>query len=212
MHFMRTEKLFMPVADVTAGEVILAVTIFIAFGIVISLVLHQRRRTIWRQFARRHRLSYRASGEVVEVEGRVDNRPFALSVSRRSSDTGEFGFEEVTMKLGLHGVPPSLRLETGPSLPAQEEASTESLPGEAEDFEHLASMDCDDPIAAKDYLTPGRRARISELHRSSEIDHVRIAEGYLCLCSREAYSSLAQLELRLQKLTDAAAVLDANGT
>jgi hypothetical protein len=196
------------------GGIILAVVItLIAVATFVSVAMLRNRRRVWERFARRHGLHYRADTTSIDVTGNIQGRRFRLFTPQVSSDSGTLGVQDVRMELGLHGNLPADTLisKVGGWVGAIDRASeAEAVTSGDEAFDRSVLIESASKDSALTYLTPDRRALISELLTDAHADDGGIDGDVLFVQDREMLTDLDRIEQRLAIMLRLAPGLDAS--
>jgi len=174
-----------------------------------------RRKSVWERFARRYRLAYLDTPQDLAVEGTIDGRPFALRVTKDSSDTGLLGIESVLMTLDLHGsLPEGLEVSQGGRFLAEVHQALDASDIQTgdEEFDQQALVKGSDAAKAIDYLTPDRKDAVRTLLSVADCWNSGLRDGAVFFEDRNLAEMPVQLHRRLRLLRDVAPYLDGNST
>lgn len=183
----------------------------LAVAAVLSVVLIRRRKTIWQQFAARHRLQYRDEADGPVVRGILLGRAFEMTVSSRSSDTDALGVQVVCMSVALENVPVGLEISSAPGLigSLQKSLDEDAVALGDDAFDSVALLKSENEGAASEYLSPARKRTIESLIRESSPEQVMIKDHRLTIENRTMFSRLELLEQHSRRLVRDADMLSA---
>lgn len=190
---------------------LLAGAVVVGLGIVISVVMNRRRRSIWTRFARRRGWRLGDGPEGLEVRGSSGGRRYELCVSPESSDTGELGMQVVRMSAELHGeLPAGFELHELQGLLGQAGGALEEGRIETDAaFDAIAAVKAESAAEANRYLDKERKSALADLIVKSGPAFAGIERGAVYLEERDMVSRLETIEEYYSLLQQAAPILDA---
>jgi hypothetical protein len=185
------------------------ITLLVAVAVlVVTWMLKQRRRDVWRQLARKRGLHYVEGGDGPRVSGRIAGRSVEVSIDDFSSDRDLGGVEVVRIAVELARVPDGLTAEGIPGLIGDLAALGEQrIAFEPERFQQNVLVRGDEG-PARDYWTSARQNAFVELVETLPCDQVELREGCVIAETREIISDGQQLDQILNGLLSAAPRLD----
>lgn len=180
---------------------------------VVTYLLQQRRKSVWKLFADQHGLSWKesrsAEGDLVlEVAGMVSGFQVLLTTVPEGSDTGEMGVEDLQMKIlmQLNEVPADLQIHSATGFIGELQKSLEAhrVLGGDENFDRHVVVTSEDEFGTKRWLTNQRQQAIEQLVTTQHDKQVTLDKTGITLETRTAISRLETLNEMLQSLLNAA--------
>lgn len=195
-------------------EQLAAVLVALIIGLTVAtIVLRKRRRTVWQQFARRHRLIAAENQAGPLVTGMLGGHRFLLEVTQESSDTGALGVEEVRMALMFHtGLPQRTLIQSAVGWVGDLDQSLhpEQVRVGQPEFDRNLMVFSDDTEATRGWLTQRRQDGLLKLAMGHPDQQMTCDSQQLTLQTRDVISSPGQLHDMLTSLLNTAEVLQAD--
>lgn len=193
-------------------EQLAAVLIALIIGLTVATIaLRKRRRTVWQQFARRHRLIAAENDAGPLVTGMIRGHRFVLEVTQESSDTGALGVEEVRMALELKtGLPQRTLIQSAVGWIGDLDQSLhpEQVSVGKPEFDRNLMVFSDHAEFTRNWLTERRQHSLLKLAMSHPDQQMTCDSQQLTLQTRDVISRPEQLhEMLTSLLTTADALL-----
>lgn len=183
------------------GVILLAATI-------LTIVLHRKRNSVWRQFALRHGLKVTQGKGGRHISGDVNGHRITLETVDESSDTGPLGVAEIRMsvKVDCQTWPVGLRIESATNSIGDLEAHNTVTGNEV--FDRALLVLGRDRTAACGWLTDDRQTALMELAVEHNDKRLKLAGDQLALQTRNAISRLQELDDMLRSLIRTASIIE----
>lgn len=193
---------------VSTTTLVVAAIAIVAAGIIATVLLRQRRRNVWKNFARNHSLRLGVNAYGPRISGQVQEQEILLEISPRSSDTGALGVEEICMRVEFPpiGWPPNVRIESAQGVTGDVQQAIEPhriITGN-EAFDRDLLVIGSDAEAATAWLTTDRQLAFLNLVTAHRDKFAALDADGLSLRTRTGLSSLKTLNDMLDSLLTAA--------